>query len=149
MLMFILREILAVSSHHWKKSRVPSTVLLVMSWNQPRMYKIGIRRTNQRIKENHSMIGLQRIRKLLRSFFYWLVQFKEQRTMWRNSSIVLKSMTGYGNKKLRKAWRSLMLTIHNWKTSKRSLRNSFISKMKLIRLNRIIKLVHWIWKLRM
>jgi hypothetical protein len=54
----------ANSSHLLKISRVPLTELPPMFLKVPNMCRIGIRKTSQKTKENLSMIGLPRTRKL-------------------------------------------------------------------------------------
>jgi hypothetical protein len=63
------------------------------------MFKTGIKKTNQKIRENHFMIGLLKIKKLLKSFFFLLVQFKELKIMLINFWKVSENLIGYGNKK--------------------------------------------------
>jgi hypothetical protein len=63
------------------------------------MFKTGIKKTNQKIKESHFMIGLLKIKKLSKSFFFLLVQFKELKIMLINFWKVSENLIGYGSKK--------------------------------------------------
>jgi hypothetical protein len=65
------------------------------------MFKTGTRRINLRTNVNLSMIGLQKIKKLLRSSFFLLVQSKVLRTTSTNSLKISRDLTGFGDNRLK------------------------------------------------
>jgi hypothetical protein len=64
------------------------------------MFKTGTRRINLRTNVNLSMIGLQKIKKSLRSSFFLQVQYKEPKTTLTNFLKISRDLTGYGKNKL-------------------------------------------------
>jgi len=96
-----------------------------------RMFKTGTRRINLRTNVNLSTIGLLKIRKLLRSFFFLLVQFRELRTTLINSLKISKDLTGYGDNKSKPNLSYSTAKILNLKILKANLKISALSTMKL------------------
>jgi hypothetical protein len=95
------------------------------------MFKTGIKRINLRTNENLSMIGLQKIRKLLRLSFFLLVQSKVLKITLINSLKISRDLTGYGNNKSKLSLSYSTAKTLNLKILRVNLKISALSMMKL------------------
>ena len=108
-----------------------STEQLLMYLSLLRMFKTGTRRINLRTNVSPSMIGLQKIRKLLRSSFFLLVQSKVPKTTLTNSLKILRDLIGYGNNKSKHNLNYSTAKILNLKILRANSKISALSMMKL------------------
>jgi len=112
------------------------------------MSRTGIRRINQKTKESHSMTGLLKIRKLLRSFYSLPVPSKVPRTTSRNSLEISRNITGSGRERSTMILSYSTRATHNLKILRRSLSFTLTMKRKLILLRASIKLVLYLLRLK-
>jgi len=141
-LMFNCPDNKSNSIHPYKKSKKPSTRQQLQSSDAARHFTIGINKTLKTTRNNLFMKWLLKIKKSSKSFCFWLVQFKEQRTKSMISSLNSINSNGCGKSPFQNRLKNSpkVPKSHNSQPMKLSLRNSHKPSKTLTKSNWLLLL---------